>query len=128
MDLVQITDRVSPPVCKIKDYGKYLYREEKKKKRSKKADKSGELKEVQLTFSISSHDLETRKKRVLKFLREGNKVRLRMRLRGRENALLDYAKKKTNKFLEEIEEEVPIKIERRLKRERGGLAAIISKK
>lgn len=125
LDLVQITAKAEPPVCKIRDYGKYVYELKKKKKKAKKTNKAGELKEVQLTFNISDHDLETRKKRVLKFLKANKKIRLRMRLRGREHALKDYARKKIKNFMKEVGEEVPIKVERRLKKERGGLAAII---
>ncbi len=127
LDLVQITDNATPPVCKIRDYGKYTYEQEKKKQQSTKKNKAGELKEVQLTFKISDHDLEVRKKRTIKFLDEGHKVRVRMRLRGREHALLDFAKEKMREFLEQLDEEVGIKMERRTKKERGGLIAIIRK-
>ncbi len=128
LDLVQITDKTTPPVCKIKDYGKYLYDQKKKEQKSTQSNKAGELKEVQLTFSISSHDLENRKKRIMDFLNEGYKVRVRMRLRGREHALLDFAKQKMNDFLEKLNQEIEVKTERGLKKERGGLATIIRKK
>lgn len=128
LDLVQITDKTTPPVCKIRDYGKYLYDQKKKEQKGTHSSKAGELKEVQLTFSISDHDLKNRKKRIMDFLNEGYKVRVRMRLRGREYALLDFAKQKMNDFLEELRKEVEIKTERELKKERGGLATIIRKK
>lgn len=112
-------------MCRIGDYGKYLYRLQKKEQKSSKGGKGGELKEVQLTFNISDHDLETRKKRALGFLKKGYKVRIRMRLRGRENALQDHAMKKTQEFIESLKEEIDISVDRDVKRKRGGLIGII---
>jgi len=61
LDLIQVTEKVDPPVCKLLDYGKYAY-QEKKKERKQKQDRSGELKSIRLRFNISPHDLETRAK------------------------------------------------------------------
>ena len=98
LDLVQITEKVEPPVCKMMNYGKYLYQQEKKEKGTKKKT-GGELKGIRLSFNISQHDLETRVNQAEKFLRQGNKVRIELRLRGREKTLADFAKEKMNKFL-----------------------------
>lgn len=126
LDLIQVTEKVEPPVCKIGDYGKYLYQEEKKRKSAKK-HKGGELKGIRLTFNISLHDLETRVHQAEKFLNKGDKVRIELPLRGREKALGDFAKEKVGKFLEILKNTTPIKIERELKREARGLTMIISK-
>ena len=126
LDLVQITEKVEPPVCKMMNYGKYLYQQEKKEKGTKKKT-GGELKGIRLSFNISQHDLETRVNQAEKFLRQGNKVRIELRLRGREKALADFAKEKMNKFLELLGNLTPYKIERELKRESQGLTMIISK-
>lgn len=126
LDLIQVTERVEPPVCKIGDYGKYLYREEKKNKSAKK-HKGGELKGIRLTFNISLHDLETRVHQAEKFLNKGDKVRVELPLRGRQKALGDFAKEKVGKFLEILKNTTPIKIERELKREGRGLTMIVSK-
>jgi len=125
LDLVQVTEKVEPPVCKITDYGKYLYWQEKKERRAKK---SGEVKGVRISFRISLHDLETKANLAEKFLKKGNKVRLEMRLKGRENLFSNLAKEKIKKFLEILENLIPIKIERDLKREPRGFSMIISKK
>lgn len=115
-------------MCKIGDYGKHLYELKKKEQKSAKASQTGgELKEIQLTFKMSGGDLETRKKRALVFLGRGDKLRLRMRLRGRENALQDHAMKKANDFVELINSEIPVKVEKKFERKRGGLIAIIVK-
>jgi translation initiation factor IF-3 len=127
LDLVQVTEKVAPPVCKIINYGKYLYSLQKKE-RATKIKKAGELKGIRLGFNISPHDLETRAHQAEKFLKKGDKIRIEMPLRGREKGLSEYAKGKINQFLEILEKIVPIKIERELKREARGLTMIIVKK
>ncbi|MBZ1348543.1 MAG: translation initiation factor IF-3 [Candidatus Nealsonbacteria bacterium] len=126
LDLIQVADKTEPPVCKLGDYGKYLYKEEKKERLTHKR-KTNEIKGIRLTFNISSHDLETRANLAGKFLNKGDRVRVEMPLKGREKALGDFAKTKMNKFLEVLKNIIPIKIERELKREARGLTMIISK-
>jgi translation initiation factor IF-3 len=126
LDLIQVTEKVGPPVCKLGEYGKYLYREEKRDRLTKK-HKGGELKGIRLTFNISLHDLETRARQAEKFLNKGDRVRIELPLRGREKGLSDFAKEKVEKFLEILRNIIPIKIERELKREPRGLTMIISK-
>ena len=127
LDLIQVTEKVEPPVCKIMDYGKYLYWLQKKEKVAK-VSRGGELKGIRLGFNISLHDLETRARQAEKFFKKGDKVRIEMVLRGREKALGQFAKGKINQFLEILEKLIPIKIERELKREPRGFTMIISKK
>ena len=125
LDLIQVTEKVEPPVCKIMDYGKYLYQLKKKEKSLKQ--KSGEIKGIRLSFGISQHDLEIKAQQAKKFLEKGDKIRIEMVLRGREKGLLDFAKGKIGHFLEILNKLIPIKIERELKREFKGLTMIISK-
>ena len=124
LDLIQVTTRVDPPVCKIGDLGKHLYLLEKKERGKKK---EGGLKEIRLTYNISPHDLETRVRQSVKFLKEGNQVRVRMRLRGREKAFGELAKEKIESFLEALRQEIPIKIIQGLRRKGGGLSLMIIK-
>jgi len=126
LDLIQVTEKVDPPVCKIGDYGKYLYQEEKKS-RSIKKQVGGETKVVRLTFNISLHDLETKAHQAEKFLNHKDRIVIAMPLRGREKALHNYAKEKMNKFVEILQSKTPIKIERELKKEPRGLSMIIVK-
>jgi len=128
LDLIQVTEKLDVPVCKIMDYGKYQYLEKKQERKSAKKQKGGEMKGIKLSFNISPHDMETRVKQAEKFLKEGNKVRIEMRLRGREKALQDFAREKTNKFKEMLSALVEFKVERGLKKEARGLTMIISKK
>jgi len=123
LDLIQVTSNANPPVCKIKDYGKYLYNLQKKEKKQK----TSELKIVKLSYNMSDHDMGVRMKRAIKFLNNGDKVKVVMMLRGRENRLKDFARKKTNKFLDRLNEEVPIKKENKLKKGHGGLSIIVIK-
>jgi len=127
LDLIQVTDKVVPPVCKIMDYGKYLYRLQKKEKDAKPKTKSGQIKGIRLTFAISEHDIEIRAIQAEKFLKEGDRIKIEMRLKGREKAHQDFAKEKIKKFLDALEKLLPIKVERDLKREFGGFTIIISK-
>lgn len=127
LDLIQVTEKVEPPVCKIMDYGKYLYHL-KKKEKGAKLHKGGELKGIRLTFGISEHDLETRALQALKFLKHGDKIRIEMKLRGRQKALQGFAKEKIKKFLEILQASIPIKTERELKKQARGLTMIVTKK
>lgn len=124
LDLIQVTEKTEPPVCKIGDFGKYLYHERKKEKPSKRI---GELKSVRLSFGISDHDLEIRARAAEKFLKEGHKVRVEMVLRGREKYLGNFSREKMNKFLEKLKELVPFKMEREVKKEFKGLTTILTK-
>ena len=127
LDLIQVTEKVEPPVCKIMDYGKYLYQEKKKEKQASQKQRGGELKGIRLRFNISQHDLDTRARQTEKFLKQGNKVRIEMILRGREKALGNFAKEKINKFLETLQTLCLYKVERELKREPRGFSMIIAK-
>ena len=126
LDLIQVTEKVEPPVCKIMEYGKYLYSLEKKE-RASRVKMGGEIKGIRLTFNISLHDLETRARQAEKFLKKGDKIRVELVLRGREKAHGDFAKEKMSQFLEILDKLIPIKIERELKRESRGFTIIISK-
>lgn len=125
LDLIQVTNNVDPPVCKIMDYGKYAYQLSKKEKKQKQH--SGEMKSIRLTFNISPHDMETRARSAEKFLAKGHKVQIELRLKGRQKALGDHAKEKIKQFLVMLQKTTPIKFERELKREPRGFTIIISK-
>lgn len=128
LDLIQVTEKVEPPVCRLGDLGKYLYWQEKKQKdQGRQKQKGGRVKGIRLSFAISDHDLNLRIKRAKTFLEQGNKVLLEMRLRGREKALHGFARGKTDKFLESLNQLIPIKVEGGLKKGPRGFALIITK-
>jgi len=127
LDLIQVTEKVVPPVCRIAEYGKYLYSLQKKERKIRANTKESKLKEIQLSFKISPHDIEVKAKQAEKFLKEGDKVKVGMVLKGREKAMGEFAKKKVEVFLAATNQLIPIKTERELKREIRGFTMIISK-
>jgi len=127
LDLVQITDNVVPPVCKIIDHGKYTYEENKKRKKQEKSSKP-QTKSIRLGFSISEHDMEVRVKSVEKFLNEGDSVKIVLPLKGRQKALQGVAREKIQKFLEMVQEKSEIRIEKEMGREPRGLTVTVVKK
>ncbi|MBI4123047.1 MAG: translation initiation factor IF-3 [Parcubacteria group bacterium] len=126
LDLIQVTERVDPPVCRIGEYGKYLYQLEKKAREGRKHE-GGDMKEVRLTFNISKNDLETRVRQAEKFLAKGDRVRVVLPLRGRQKALEGFAREKMGLFLASVKEHSQAKVEREVKREPRGLSMIIGK-
>ena len=86
LDLVLIAPEAKPPVCKIMDYGKYRFDELKKLKDQKKNQKVAKLKEMPLSMTIDDHDLEIKAKQVCKFLADGSKVKVNIRMKGRMQA------------------------------------------
>ncbi|MDO8654908.1 MAG: translation initiation factor IF-3 [bacterium] len=126
LDLIQVTEHVEPPVCRLGEYGKYLYQLEKKAREGRK-HVGGDMKEVRLTFNISKNDLETRVKRAEKFLAKGDRVRVVLPLRGRQKALEGFAREKMGLFLTIVKEHSQAKVERDIKREPRGLSMIIGK-
>ena len=86
LDLVKISPNAVPPVCKIMDYGKFKFEQAKKEKENRRNQKVVEIKEVQLSMTIDVGDLNVKAKQATKFLGEGNKVKVSIRLRGRQMA------------------------------------------
>jgi translation initiation factor IF-3 len=84
LDLVEISPTAQPPVCRIMDYGKYLYQQEKKEREAKKHQKTITVKEVKFRINVDDHDYDTKKNHVLRFLEEGDKVKATIFFRGRE--------------------------------------------
>lgn len=84
LDLVKIAPQATPPVCRIMDYGKYKFDQQKREKEARKNQKVIELKEVQLSLNIDTHDFETKANHAIRFLKAGNKVKVSIRFRGRE--------------------------------------------
>jgi translation initiation factor IF-3 len=89
LDLVEIAPNADPPVCKILDYGKFKYEEQKKKNEARKKQKIIEVKEIKLRPSIDDHDYQVKMRSMNKFIEEGDKVKVTMRFRGRELAHQD---------------------------------------
>ena len=116
-DLVEVSPDAKPPVCKIVDYGKLKYREQKSKKEAKKKQKIIEVKEIKMRPCINKHDYEVKIKALSKFISGGNKVKVSMRFRGREmehqNLGMELLKKLTEEVSEYAKIEIPPKSEGR---------------
>lgn len=104
LDLVLIAPTAKPPVCKIMNYGKFLYEQTKKDKEAKKNQKVINIKEVRLSPTIEAHDIEIKANNARKFLNAGNKVKVTVRFRGREADYSFKGNKILNSFYEKLEE------------------------
>lgn len=104
VDLVLIAPQATPPVCRAMDYGKYRYECDKKEKDAKKKQSTVEVKEVQLSCRIDTHDFETKVNHALRFLGSGNKVRVCLRFKGREMAHQSLGQEILERFAEACKE------------------------
>ena len=100
LDLVNISPKAKPPVCKIMDYGKYRFEQNKRQKEAKKNQKIITLKEMRLSATIDKHDMEVKAKNVKKFLEAGDKVKISIRFRGRQLSHTDQGRQVMGLFLE----------------------------
>lgn len=104
LDLVKIVPNAAPPVCKIMDYGKSMFEQSKREKEAKKNQKVVSLKEVRLSAKIEEHDFAFKAKSALKFLEEGNKVKVSIRFRGREMRYTSSGSEVLGKFAEVVKD------------------------
>lgn len=104
LDLVKIAPQAAPPVCKIMDYGKYMFELAKKEKEARKNQKVVSIKEVRITASIEDHDLSFKVKNALKFLEDGDKVKVSVKFRGREMHYTSLGEQALNRFADAIQE------------------------
>ena len=105
LDLVKISPMAKPPVCKIMDYGKYRFEQAKREKEARKNQHIVEIKEIRLSLNIDKHDFETKAGHARRFLKEGNKVKVSIRFRGREMAHPQNGLEIMKRFAEELQEE-----------------------
>jgi translation initiation factor IF-3 len=103
LDLIEISPQANPPVCKVLDYGKFRYEQQKKKNEAKKNQKVVEIKELKLRPVIETHDYEVKMKQAKKFLEQGNKVKFTMRFKGRELSANDMGKQIMSQIVEDLE-------------------------
>jgi translation initiation factor IF-3 len=103
LDLVEVSPQAKPPIAKIMDYGKYMYRKEKQEK-GQARQKDQEMKTVRVGFKTGAHDLKFKSEQIDGFLKEGHPVKIELTLRGREKALAYMGKEKLETFLKLISE------------------------
>lgn len=124
LDLVEVSPKAVPPVCRIMDYGKHLYQQSKQIRVAKAKQKKVEIKGVRIGLRTDSHDLEFKKTQSDKFLKQGDKVKIDIVLKGREKAHQDLARKNLQDFIAGIT--TPHKIEDPIKRFPGGFNVTIA--
>lgn len=100
LDLVEISPNANPPVAKILDYGKYRYELQKREKEAKKKQKTVQVKEIRLSTFIEEHDIQVKANTAIKFLKEGDKVKVSLRFRGRERDYVNKGRDVMRKFAE----------------------------
>ncbi len=126
LDLVEVSPQVDPPVCKVLDYGKYKYEQQKKANEARKKQKTIEVKEIKMRPGIDEHDYQVKMKAVRKFIENGDKVKMTIRFRGREMAHQELGLKVLTRVREEMEE--VIKIEQTPKTEGRLMVMVIAPK
>jgi len=126
MDLVNIAPQAKPPVCRVMDYGKFRYEQQKKEKETRKNQKVVEIKEIRLSANIDEHDYQTKLRNTVKFLKEGDKVKLTVRFRGREITHAEIGQRVLERMAGEVEEYSTI--ERRPKLEGRSMIMILAPK
>ena len=104
LDLVEISPTAQPPVCRIMDYGKFLYQQEKKEREAKKHQKQIVVKEVKFRINVDDHDYETKKNHVLRFLDEGDKVKATIFFRGREMTRTNLGRQILERLIKDVQE------------------------
>lgn len=124
LDLIEVGPKSKPPVCKLMNYGKYLYRKAKEDRLQKAKQKKIEVKSMRLSVRTGEHDLAFKAKKVKDFLEDGDKVKVEIVLKGREKQHFDLAKEKLIKFLDNLGE---IKFEQEIKRVPQGLVVVVGK-
>lgn len=104
LDLVEISPNAVPPVCKIQDYGKYLYEKDKSERAARKTQKVIVIKEVKFSVTVDEHDYVTKKNQAVRFLSEGDKVKASLRFKGRQMAHRDLGYKIINRLIMDVGE------------------------
>jgi translation initiation factor IF-3 len=103
MDLVEISPNADPPVCKIMDFGKFRYEESIKRKQARKSQIRQQIKEVKFHASVDEHDLQTKLRHIREFLADGDKVKITLQYRGRENAHKELGMQVVTRVIKELE-------------------------
>lgn len=127
LDLIEVSPKANPPVCKVLDSGSYKYQKEKEMKKQRAQSKQTEIKGIRLSLKIGTNDMEVRLKQAKKFLEKGSKVRIEMILRGREKAHAGRAIEVINGFIELLRQDFDIKVEQPVKKQHGRMNTIIAR-
>lgn len=126
LDLIEVSPKAEPPVCKLLDFGQFRYQKEKEVKKQRAQAKEVELKTVRLSIRIGEHDFSVRLKQAQKFLERGDKVRVELPLRGRERSHRDVANDVIERFFTSLRASIPVKMEQQPTFQAGRLSLIVA--
>lgn len=126
LDLVKISPAANPPVCKIMDYGKFKFENQKREKETRKNQKTIELKEIRLSMTIDVGDINTKAKHAIRFLADGDRVKVSLRMRGRQQAHADIGMRQMDEFLALLSEQCIV--ETKASRENNYITMILAPK
>lgn len=127
-DLVEVSPKAAPPVCRLLDYGQFKYQKEKEMRAQKAHAKKVDVKGVRLSVKMGEHDFNIRLDQALGFLEEGHKLKLEIRLRGREKAHAHLAEDKIKEFIDKLQEKYQLNLEQPITRAGGNVSAIVGRK
>jgi len=127
LDLVEVSPKANPPVCKLLEWKQFKYQKEKEVKKQRTQSKEVEIKGIRLSLRIAGGDKEVRMNSAKKFLEKGQKVRVEMILRGREKAHFDLAKEIIDEFVEGIKATYALRIEQAVKKQGSRVTTIIAR-
>lgn len=127
MDLIEVSPKAEPPVCKFADFGQFKYQKEKEMRKQRAQSKEVEIKGIRLSMRIGQGDLGIRVEQAKKFFEQGDKIKVEMILRGRERAHFDVAQGVFNDFVQKLSAHYPVKVEQPLKSMQGRIHMIIAR-
>lgn len=127
LDLIEVSPKAVPPVCKLMEFSTFKYQKEKEAKKQRAASKEVEIKGIRLSFKIGENDLAVRRKQAIKFLEKGHKIRIEMILRGREKAFRDRAQEIVSTFIEGLKSDYNVKVESPMKNVAGRMQTIVAR-
>ena len=126
LDLVLVSDKADPPVCRIMDYGKYKFEQEKKAREQRKKQHTADVKEVKMRYKIEDHDYQVRVNQAVRFLKDGDKVKATITFRGREIQHSDLAEELLKRMATDLEEVA--EVQQAPKREGRNMMMLLSPK
>lgn len=125
-DLAEINPKANPPICKIVNYGQFKYQKDKEERFKKQKQHAVEVKGIRISARISEHDMQTRLEQALKFLRRGDKLKIELILRGREQAHRELAEDVAHDFIRHLREHATLVIEQEVKRQGNKITALLA--
>lgn len=127
-DLVEVSPKAEPPVCRFYDYGQFKYQKDKEQRAQKAHARKVEVKGIRLSVKMGEHDEDIRRAKAIEFLEDGHKLKIEIILRGREKAHTDIAKQRIEGFIAKLQTTYPLFVEQPFTRQAGNCSSIVGRK